>query len=87
MWTAYGVLCAALCLSWYIKVGRRDRAVKHELQKRECLRMGHDIHRIFAYNDPRFPVDRCRRCQRQWPVQYPCPHCGEELGTHGFRST
>lgn len=46
-----------------------------------CAKEGHQLERIFAMDDPRFPVDKCKRCHYQVPVRYPCPHCGKELGS------
>lgn len=79
--------CATLGLVWWVDQHYRAWKVKRVLAEAECKREGHIIHRINAWDDPRHPVDRCKRCQRQWPVQYPCPHCGEELGTHGYRTS
>ena len=45
----------------------------------ECSLTGHDIKRVHAFDDPRFPVDRCTRCHYQTPVRFPCPHCGKDI--------
>ena len=91
MLTLLAVGCAILYLAWWLKEGQKSRAVQRQLRRQllrqECERVGHVVERIHAWDDPRHPVDRCTRCERQWPVQYPCPHCGEELGTHGYRTS
>jgi len=78
--------CAVLALAWWYKAGERDRAIQRELRIKECEQLGHAIKRIHAWDDPRWPVDQCTRCKRQWPVRFPCPHCGEELGIDGWRN-
>ena len=80
------ILCAALCIAWWVNERYRAWLIKQAVAKETCEREGHDLERIFAFNDARFPVDNCRRCPYQTPVIIPCPHCGKELGNGTSRS-
>jgi hypothetical protein len=81
--------CAALGLVWWVDQHYRTWKVKRALAEAECERVGHSVKRVYAYDDPRFPVDRCQRCPWQTPVRFPCPHCGVDIkpkGHHGSGS-
>ena len=80
------LLLAALGIAWYINQGYREWQAKQVEKRETCERLGHDLERIFAFNDARWPVDNCRRCPYQTPVIIPCPHCGKELGNGASRS-
>lgn len=72
-----------LYLAYWIKDKIRQITIQRKLAELECERMGHIIHRVYAYGDPRWPVDKCSRCPWQHPVRFQCPHCGEEIKMKG----
>lgn len=85
MLTLVAILGGVLYLAYWIKGMIRKYAIKRALAIEECKRMGHEIYRVYAYSDPRWPVDKCRRCPWQHPVRFQCPHCGEEIKPRGTR--
>lgn len=52
----------------------------------ECEKDGHVVERIHWMDDPRLPVDNCKRCPWQVLVRYWCPHCKKEITPHGSRT-
>jgi hypothetical protein len=73
------IVCLVLLLAFWCY---RKAVVQHRAIQRYRASCVHNWERIYAYNDQRFPVDRCRICGEQRPVKRPviCPYCKANLG-------
>jgi hypothetical protein len=83
MLVALAFASALLYLVWFVKEKVREHSIKRALAIENCKRIGHDVYRVHAFGDPRWPVDKCRRCPWQHDVRFLCPHCGEEIVPNG----
>jgi hypothetical protein len=85
--TLGAIMGGVLYLAHWIKGLVREHNIARALAIENCKRIGHDVYRVHAFGDPRWPVDKCRRCPWQHDVRYLCPHCGEEIVPNGKKVT